>query len=460
MTVEFVRRLRPYLISNSGNNEDPYVREILEDKLDKETLVALDEYTRGMYSEDLHYNSFMTFSRPVEEDDDYGCKLIAHPSFLPAFNRVRSELRDIRVTPIPSNQLDRVIYNPVSAAGYGYTGLKRDNYLKARSNASRALYDFDHWRSKYRFVPDRAFARSQLALRANPKIRHVWGRAFHHILLEGCIAQPIIEKLMYTETPIYIGKDLHIDMPHDVIQMMKDGGTAYCLDFSRFDARLPRHLITAVWFLIEELVDLSNPSDRLTFEFCQSLFQNTPLVMPDGRLFNVRCGLPSGTYFTQLLGSIVNLLLIYMLQHHYGYTQVPTKVLGDDSIFVLPDGRITLAQCVKFFDQFGMIISPTKSIVTKNFADILFLGHQFYGSRVTRNEFTCLSLALFSEDRVLGPAHSITRIASLVYDCGYNSFGLYQIYKDLNSRHNIDWIFEDIRPATTRFPFVRLFALG
>lgn len=72
-----------------------------------------------MFSDELHYKSFMSFSRPVQTDEEYGTAITSHPSFSYAVNRVREDLRDVRVKPIPTSQLDDVIYNPVSAAGFG-----------------------------------------------------------------------------------------------------------------------------------------------------------------------------------------------------------------------------------------------------------------------------------------------------------------------------------------------------
>ena len=63
-----------------------------------------------------------------------------------------------------------------------------------------------------------------------------------------------------------------------------------------------------------------------------------------------------------------------------------------------------------------------KTIITEDIREIVFLGHNFYGSRVTRDDFTCSSLALFTEDPISDINLTILRLASLIYDCGYNSF--------------------------------------
>ncbi|CAH0389282.1 unnamed protein product [Bemisia tabaci] len=425
-TLKYVKRLRPYSLNLGPGNTDPYVREILE-------------------------------QRSVSEDNLYSQRLLNSVHFQFAIRRFKEEFADLRSTPIPTNQLDKVVWQPNTSAGYGYIGHKRDNYLKARSNASRTLYDFDKWREIYRPVPDKAFARCQLTLRANAKVRHIWGRPFHHILLEGCIAQPILEKLLYNDNPIYIGKDLHKDLPYDILRLMEEGGTAYCLDFSRFDSTLCRGMISTVWDIIFWLCPPQTEADLLNYKFCRYLFTNNPIVMPDGKLFISTTGLPSGSYFTGIVGSIANLLLIYMLLSYFRRSTSKVKVLGDDSIFALLIPIVNPRKIETFLARYGMIVNLVKSIITKLFSEIVFLGHNYYGSRVTRDEFTCLSLALYSENDVPTPAFSIVRLASLIYDSGFNSFGLLHIYKEMLSKHNIDWSLEDSRPTTVNHPFYELF---
>lgn len=53
------------------------------------------------------------------------------------------------------------------------------------------------------------------------------------------------------------------------------------------------------------------------------------------------------------------------------------KVLGDDSIFILNEIVIEVDFIAKFFEPFGMIVNVDKTIVTRNFLAIIFLGTTF-----------------------------------------------------------------------------------
>lgn len=105
-------------------------------------------------------------------------------------------------------------------------------------------------------------------MRANPKIRHVWGHAIHHILIKRLISQPLLDGLMKHETPIYIGKDIHKDMPYLILKATKDCGTFYCLDFSKFDSTIPGSLVKMAWDLMYEMFDISDHVDQLVDDFC------------------------------------------------------------------------------------------------------------------------------------------------------------------------------------------------
>ncbi|CAH0395179.1 unnamed protein product [Bemisia tabaci] len=83
-TLKLTRRLRPYHLNYGTGITDPYVKEVFKQRLDKETLERLTEYTSGMYCEELHFKSLRNYDRPMSEDDKHSNASINHPSFDPA----------------------------------------------------------------------------------------------------------------------------------------------------------------------------------------------------------------------------------------------------------------------------------------------------------------------------------------------------------------------------------------
>lgn len=457
-TVEYVRLMRRYQITETPPLRDPFVEEYFRNHLDIETLDRIGLYTRGMYNKALHYRSFLQYKVSSSVDEKHSRRLSSNIYFKTAVELVKQDLECLKGTRLlrPSN-FKSIRFTPSAAAGWGYRGKKRDNFKLARRNALRALRGFKVHRNRYRFVPDKAFARSQLGEATNPKIRHVWGRAFHHILIEGLIAQPLYDKLMLNDTPIYIGKDLHKDMPGDVYLNLKERENVYCLDFKCFDSSLPSAAVSIAWDIIESLLVFFDKDDRLVFDFCKQLFQNNPIVMPDGKLYIVRRGLPSGSFFTQLIGSIVNLINIYAAQLYFFGSIQDTKVLGDDSIFTSPH-LVCVDHWSDFFSEFGYILNLKKTIITKDYEDVHCLGHNFYGARITRRDFECAQLALYPETPATTIQHTCVRVASLLYDSGFNSFIMYRLYKYLLSNVK-SWTDQEDRPCDVR-TFNKLFVLS
>lgn len=162
-TVDYVRQLRPYAIRTSTGTHDIFVNQIFQDSCSQDFITSLEDYSRATYNEDLHYLNFFKFVRPRSSDLRFSQKVAFSTHIATAKQHVLQKLDFLRnVKAIPHNQLDLVEYVSSSAAGYGYIGKKKDNYLLARRNATRALHGFAKYKTNYRFVPDKAFARSHL----------------------------------------------------------------------------------------------------------------------------------------------------------------------------------------------------------------------------------------------------------------------------------------------------------
>lgn len=77
-------------------------------------------------------------------------------------------------------------------------------------------------------------------------------------------------------------------------------------------------MISIAWFILQELYVFESAADFAVFHFCQDLFMNTPLLIPDGKLWKVVTGISSGSYLTQIIDSIINSSLSNMLLHSHG----------------------------------------------------------------------------------------------------------------------------------------------
>lgn len=459
-TVTWTRKLRPYDLLTGRNHVDAIVQDELYPYLDPATISAINQYGISAYDTDLHFESLFKYKRTIKEENIISERIRSCPYISTALTLVEQDLACLGNTNlIPSNHIDEVEYNATSSAGFGYLGKKSDNYLTARRRASSALYHFQRFKDDYRFTPDMAFARCQLSTLIKPKIRHVWGRAFHNILIEGLLVQNLLKKVLLTETPLYIGRNIFKRMPFDIRKLFLLPTFAYCLDFSSFDAKVNNVLVEYAFNIIQKLLNFQSAWEYNIFLYVKELFMKVPLVMPTGDLYLVTTGIPSGSLLTQLIGSIINLILMRAFQIKFFDAGVPTAIMGDDSIFVSPIS-IDINDIVSFFAHYGMTLNQDKSVITSSISEVYFLGHNFYGSRITKEEFITLVYSVFTEYLDLTPSYTISRIASLLVDTGFNSWTLFRIFNNLLVKHDVNWQSEILRPASIHPPFVTLFSLS
>lgn len=421
-SINYIRNLRPYLLMKVPDPEDKFVRSYFETE-QPSLLSPLDEFTSGMYDTTRHYDALHKFDHPLDQLEAISAAYRDDPTMQQAIIIVDNIMRpSFTVNAISASRLDKVPWKPSSSAGYGYDGLKRDNYLYARSNATSNIANFTKIGHSLLLTPAKAFARTQLSPRTDLKLRQVWGFPFHITLIEGTVAAPILQKVIASDTPFSIGRDIFTDIPADVDKLCEEEQSFYCgLDFKAFDANISNELILHFFKLIEECVTFPNSFTRNGYLLAKYYFLNTPLLMPDGKLFVVNTGVPSGSYFTSLVDSYCNLVLITYLQLKVFNRTLPTVILGDDSLFASPI-RLDMDAVNRLFQTFGMTLSVNKSFCTPNRSEVTYLGHNFYGSSVTRHVFELALIALHPEDPVETIEDSLNRLEDLYRDTGKNSF--------------------------------------
>lgn len=159
-------------------------------------------------------------------------------------------------------------------------------------------------------------------------------------------------------------------------------------DWSEFDKSIPPWLIRDAFAILSTLIDFDHIQDEHgeihpTRGSCQrrrwkrmvDYFINTPVITSKGERFLVMAGVPSGSCFTNLIDSIINCIVTrYLLFETTGNFPIEEVFLGDDGIYVssVPVNLDDIARLA--VETFGMILSPTKSVVTRNPDNVYFLG--------------------------------------------------------------------------------------
>jgi hypothetical protein len=201
---------------------------------------------------------------------------------------------------------------------------------------------------------------------------------------------------------------------------VKRAGTVVGLDWSRFDATVPRFLIRFAFGIIRRAF---GSEWKGVFDMLEHYFVHTPIVMPDGRVFVKHTGIPSGSRFTALIGSIINWVIIMAMTDGEA-RQLHT--VGDDSLFALgyPSDKIIrmLEDWKAFAAELGMTVNADKTEVG---GDVKFLGRrQRYGS--TRRDSDTLLLHFMLPEN--SGVEMEQRLVGLLWDSSLNSWTLFTIF--------------------------------
>lgn len=70
---------------------------------------------------------------------------------------------------------------------------------------------------------------------------------------------------------------------------------------------------------------------RDKFDYIIEYFINTKMMLGDGCVYMKNHGIPSGSSFTSLIGSVINILITRTLFRMQNITAIKDKFLGDDS---------------------------------------------------------------------------------------------------------------------------------
>lgn len=459
-SLEYVMRLKPHPRGSTATIVDPYVYQILIEWLEPEDFIWYKDYTRSYYTLSGHYSRLWEYDIPI----------VSRPSDPALTLAIQAASEEFKLdTPVTSldfeSDLGIVPFIPSSGAGYGYTGKKGSpgNLPIAIKRAHSNLLAWINGKyldgTKFKYHPDVAYYRTQLGTVQNPKIRHVWGKAFDNILLEGLSAAPLMAAYVDRSHPMPIGMNFYRQLPQIISKALgsaAEPNIGVGIDIKDFDAHLQPWLIDAAFNIILENITFPNALSKAAFHYSWYHLIHTPVIMPDGRLWITHLGMPSGSYFTQLIDSICNMICIKYAQQKIYNRTFTTSVLGDDSLFGIPKHygwpNINLFQY--HLSNVGMILHPTKFNISQRPHELEYLGHLARGPRLQRKDaIELMRLALYTEDPVLTSQVSLSRITGLLLDSQLNSWSILNLFHIHQAKfpNNVATIPEEFRILGTSY---------
>jgi len=272
--------------------------------------------------------------------------------------------------------IDLVTSNPSGSAGLtSFGNSKAESMTRALERGLETL------RGDKAPEPCIAFARTQF----EGKTRLVWGYPYSETVIEGLVAYPFLQLLKGRNTPMAfaittmaLGAKLRVAAYHNRF--------GYSIDMASFDSSVSEFMIDQAfriiktWFNLDQVEPTSGLTCREIFVHVQNYFTHSSIVMPNGMIYHGRKhGVPSGSFFTQIIDSIVNVIIAGTIssKFHLHVDKREIFVLGDD-LLIWSDRDMDLTTMAKFASEtFGVTFRSDKSKKFRSSETIQYLGREW-----------------------------------------------------------------------------------
>lgn len=296
--------IRPYLERADKRLAEQVYQAILDDRITKNFCEE-----SKLYEQVERFTDVKTFRRSMQGKDAYVWAWHILRSMFP--NPEKNQLTPLTLD--ESTDVVSIFSNPDASAGYlAYPKHKREVPDLIKTVALEIMKSYDKTIS----FPAIALTRAQITdfideegnlapENIKYKTRLVMCVDAASVLVEQTFGQPILDCILKAQ-PQYAGGKDDYEIRNFLLRTCT-GKRWVSLDYSKFDATIQGWLIKDVFSFLSEYY---SEEHRLAFEWMTNNFINMQLLMPDGSLKNLHKGIKSGSYFTQIVGSICNILMI------------------------------------------------------------------------------------------------------------------------------------------------------
>uniref|UniRef100_A0AAU7YTA7 RNA-dependent RNA polymerase n=1 Tax=Conidiobolus non-segmented RNA virus 2-1 TaxID=3233686 RepID=A0AAU7YTA7_9VIRU len=158
-------------------------------------------------------------------------------------------------------------------------------------------------------------------------------------LVSSMYSQPVGDLIAHHESPIHIGTKSGRNAHESFCKLFDPCEYTIAADWKSFDSCVSEHLIVGAFMIIRSMFPDGDDVDNHFLYFMSSMvFKN--VVTPGGYVYRIRRGLPSGSPWTSVIGSLVNWLVLYTtlsgLMNPHDANQIPLALCGDDMLIGLP----------------------------------------------------------------------------------------------------------------------------
>lgn len=306
-------------------------------------------------------------------------------AYAEAIRRTREDYRlGFKVHPYHVNDVIRCYQHPERSPGLPHTtnGIrhKRDvpvSYIKS------FVHNLKYGKYRKCTTPCNAVGKSMVG--KQPKYRLIWVYPCHMTMAEGVFAMPLIQAYKSQRKSYAIWLQYSKGGMKYLCSLRKKHAKWLGLDWSAYDSTIPPWLIRDAFGILREQFDFSQyndwgkPTDPHTlprlWDRIVEYFINTPVKFPDGHIEVKHMGIPSGSWFTNILGSTTNSIMKHylLIMEQIAYSRKNNLELGDDGVVEIFAKHLCLKQFAQRAEKdFGTILNVEKT----EFGDyVSFLGY-------------------------------------------------------------------------------------
>jgi hypothetical protein len=137
--------------------------------------------------------------------------------------------------------------------------------------------------------------------------------------------------------------------------------------------------------VLEDNIDFTEYSDGSSadsfhtyneWSWIQKTFKHCVIRLPNGERYRKHTGVPSGSFFTNMIDTIINAIACHFIMLVCAARINYEKYLGDDS-FLVCDRQVELAEAAEAAKRLGLNLNIEKSCVSPKLSDHSFLGFGF-----------------------------------------------------------------------------------
>lgn len=422
-----IARYGGYGVYSGSRNTDPWVRTTLK-QFDRQVYDDIYGYTRRPTGTEGMYSSLFKFAEG--QNTFHSLNRVQRRAMQNAISKARKAFRlPYKREPLDWHEVGQYLRRDTSA-GVSFMGQKKGEVMEQIYHEARWLghrmkgdgrHRFDS--RKIRFPPCLAGQRGGMSESTNPKTRLVWIYPAEMLCVEGFYAPRMYQDYMNDPlSPMLNGKSAQ-RLYTEWCVGLREGEVLYGLDFSSFDTKVPSWLIHVAFDILKQNVDFEtwqgkpvSKRDRQkwrnVWDGMVNYFINTPILMPDGRMFRKYRGVPSGSWWTQMIDSVVNYILVSYLTECQGIEARGLRVLGDDSAF-RSTPQFSIEQAAQDASDVLMILHPEKCERTTDPTKFKLLGTTYTNSRPFRDTKEWFKLLLYPESTVSSIVVSFSRFVGL-----------------------------------------------